>query len=350
MTFLTQELARAPSLSPADEAALTDLYIRGTPANTLRAYERDLLYIAAWKAAAFGAPLAWPESEAVALRFVLDHARDLTGAAPGDPAVPIAQSLISAGLRRSLACPASATLDRRIASWRAFHRMRNLASPFESPLLRQARGKARKAAARRPAPKSAHPVTRDTLEALLATCEPGLRGLRDRALLMLGWASGGRRRSEIAGLLREDVSLEDFDESGLVWLQLAGTKTTDPSATPRLVLKGRAARAVTAWIDGAGIDGGALFRPISRAGRVLERGLSPDAVYQIVKRRLVLAGLPASHASPHGLRSGFLTQAALDGAPLQAAMRLSLHRSPAQAQRYYDDVEITGNPTTDLLD
>ena len=65
--------------------------------------------------------------------------------------------------------------------------------------------------------------------------------------------------------------------------------------------------------------------------------------------RLALAGLPPELASAHGLRSGFLTQAALDGAPLQAAMRLSLHRSPTQAQRYYDDVEIAGNPAADLL-
>ena len=62
-----------------------------------------------------------------------------------------------------------------------------------------------------------------------------------------------------------------------------------------------------------------------------------------------MAGFPKGFATPHGLRSGFLTQAALDGAPIQAAMRLSLHRSLAQAQKYYDDVEITDNPATDLL-
>jgi len=128
------------------------------------------------------------------------------------------------------------------------------------------------------------------------------------------------------------------------------TKTTAPGATPKLVLKGRAARAVVAWIDAAGIDGGPLFRPVSKAGRPLPRPLSPDGIYRIVKTRLAAAGLPEGFASPHGLRSGFLTQAALDGAPLQAAMRLSLHRSSAQAQRYYDDVDIAGNPATDLLD
>ena len=42
-------------------------------------------------------------------------------------------------------------------------------------------------------------------------------------------------------------------------------------------------------------------------------------------------------------------QAALDGAPLAAAMKLSLHRSAVQAQKYYADVEISENPAADLL-
>ena len=117
-----------------------------------------------------------------------------------------------------------------------------------------------------------------------------------------------------------------------------------------LVLKGRAARALVAWIDAAGIGDGPLFRPVSKADRPLPRRLAPDAVAEILRRLLLAAGYPADYASPHGLRSGFLTQAALDGAPIQAAMRLSLHRSLAQAQRYYDDVEISENPATDLLD
>ena len=338
-----------PALSAADDAALADLYVRGTPANTLRAYERDLIYITAWVRASFNAALTWPESEPVALRFVLDHARDLRDADPRDPARVTAQALIGAGLRKRLACPAPSTLDRRIASWRAFHRMKNLASPFEAPLIRQARAKARRAAARPPAPKSANPITREVLEAMLASCGHSLRGIRDAAILMLGWASGGRRRSEIASLMRADVSLKDFDTDGVIWLSLLQTKTTGKGTTPRLVLRGRAARALALWIGAGGIDDGPLFRPVTVNDDPLERALSPDAIYQIVARRLAAAGYPPGFATPHGLRSGFLTQAALDGAPVQAAMRLSLHRSVAQAQKYYDDVEITGNPAADLL-
>lgn len=341
--------AAAPALSDTDQEALADLYVRGTPENTLRAYERDLLYVTAWKSARFAATLDWPESEATALAFILDHARDLNDAPETDVARETAEALIAQGLRKSLACPAPSTLDRRIASWLAFHRMKNLTSPFGAPQVKQARAKARRAAARPPAPKSQHPITRDVLEQLLSTCRGSRRDCRDRAILMLGWASGGRRRSEITGLMFEDVSLKEFDEKSLVWISLLETKTTTKSETPRLVLKGRAAQALVNWIELGQIENGPLFRPVSKADRVLKRRLSPDAIYQIVKHRLQLAGLPEDFASPHGLRSGFLTQAALDGAPIQAAMRLSLHRSMAQAQKYYDDVDIAENPATDLL-
>ncbi|MTE01297.1 integrase [Paracoccus sp. YIM 132242] len=342
------DLPLAPlSLPPDQAAALAALYRRGTPANTLRAWERDLAYIAAWKRAAFGAALDWPESEAVALRFLLDHAQDLTRV-PG-AAQDAALALVAAGLRRTLACPAPATLDRRIASWRAFHRMRNLPSPFEAPLVSQARARARRAAARPRARKSENPITRPVLEAMLATCDHSHRGLRDTALLMLGWASGGRRRSEISALNGDDVDARDFEASGLLRIRLLATKTTGPGLAPRLPLKGRPARAVMAWITLARIGDGPLFRPVSLSDRVLPRRLGPEAIRAVVRNRLVLAGYPPDFASAHGLRSGFLTQAALDGAPLPAAMALSLHRSPVQAQRYYADVEIADNPATDLL-
>ncbi|MFV0293274.1 MAG: hypothetical protein ACK5II_08685 [Paracoccus sp. (in: a-proteobacteria)] len=209
----------------------------------------------------------------MALRFILDHSTDLTEQ-PG-PAQKVAQEMIAAGLRRSLACPSPSTLDRRIASWRAFHRMKNLPSPFDAPLIRQARAKARRAAARERIPKSAHPITRKILEDMLKTRDVSYRGIRDQAVLMLGWASGGRRRSEIAALSLDDIDTCEFDEKGLIRIRLLHTKTTGPDRVPCLPLKGRAARAVMAWIRLARLTDGPLFRPVSLADRPLSRRITP---------------------------------------------------------------------------
>lgn len=120
--------------------------------------------------------------------------------------------------------------------------------------------------------------------------------------------------------MRSNASPKEFDTTGAVWLSLLETKTTQKGETPRLVLKGRAAQALVHWIEVGEITDGPLFRPVSKADRVLKRRLNPDAIYQIVKHRLKLAGLPEGFASPHGLRSGILTQAALDGASVVASL------------------------------
>ncbi|MEX0319456.1 MAG: tyrosine-type recombinase/integrase [Ruegeria sp.] len=337
-----------PRLSAKSQRAISKLSVRISSDHTRRAYTRDLMYLTAWKRIRFDADLAWPESQDVVLAFMQDHTIDLLDRPKTDRAVVAATTLVEHGLRRSLARPAPTTLNRRLAAWRTFHRLCNLEDPFGAPSVRQARAEARRLVAHHANSKSAHPITRDVLETLLSTCSDSRRGSRDRAILMLGWASGGRRRSEIVSLRREDVDLKDFEQNDLIWLSLPDTRIGD--ASPQLVLKGRAAGALVKWIDIGGIEDGPLFRPISKADRVLARQLSPDAIYQIVKRRLKRARLPEDYATPHGLRSGFLTQAALDGAPIQAAIKLSRHQSLAQAQRYYADVEIADNPATDLLE
>jgi integrase len=76
--------------------------------------------------------------------------------------------------------------------------------------------------------------------------------------------------------------------------------------------------------------------------------MSGEAVRRAVKAALVAAGLPEDFASPHGLRSGFITEAARRGVPLEAAMRLTLHRSREQAAAYYQEAELDRNPAADL--
>ncbi len=160
--------------------------------------------------------------------------------------------------------------------------MKNLNSPFSARQVKQTRAKARRATVRAPARKSQRPITRDVLEQLPAICRGSRCDCRDRVILMLGWASGSGRRSEITGLMFEDVSPKEFDEKSLVWISLLETK----SETPRLVLKGRADQVLVHWIEVGGITDGPLFRPVSKADCLPKRRLSPDAIYQSVKHRL----------------------------------------------------------------
>jgi len=93
---------------------------------------------------------------------------------------------------------------------------------------------------------------------------------------------------------------------------------------------------MNAWLAAAKIDKGSVFRAIDRWGNVSRRPLDPKAINDIVKHRAELAGLDPTEFSAHGLRSGYLTEAANRGIPLPEAMEQSRHRSVQQASEYYN--------------
>ena len=90
----------------------------------------------------------------------------------------------------------------------------------------------------------------------------------------------------------------------------------------------------------AAIKTGPIFRAIDRWGALGPKALDGQSVNALLKKRCAAAGLDPKNFSAHGLRSGYMTEAARCGVPLQEAMRQSLHRSVQQAHRYYDEVEI----------
>jgi integrase len=94
--------------------------------------------------------------------------------------------------------------------------------------------------------------------------------------------------------------------------------------------------ALNAWMATAKIEKGCVFRAIGRWGTVSKRALDPQSVNAIIKQRAALAGLDPTELSAHGLRSGYLTEAANRGIPLPEAMEQSRHRSVQQASEYYN--------------
>lgn len=182
------------------------------------------------------------------------------------------------------------------------------------------------------------------LAKLLATCDSGSpRDLRDRAILMVAFASGGRRRSEVAGLRKEQLTVEPpvkaDDGSALpsLSIHLGRTKTSGSDQDGVVYLTGWPVDALNAWLAAAKIDSGSVFRAIDRWGNVSRRALDPKAINDIVKQRVRMAGLEVGEFSAHGLRSGYLTEAANRGVSLPEAMEQSRHRSVQQASSYYNN-------------
>ena len=340
-------------LPEEDVATLRHLARSGLGANTLRAFASDLAYLEAWARAATGGALPWPATPALALKFIAHHLYDPAAkaldAAHGMPDA-VAASLKASGALRAEGPHAVATVRRRLSLWAVMHRRRGLEPPFEAQAVRAALRLAAKASLRPRQRKSARAVTRDVLDRLLATCAGGtLVDLRDAAVLLVAFASGGRRRSEVAQLRVEDlieepdVLADPADPTSrrlpCLAIRLLRTKTDAAEDDARALLIGRPVTALKLWMARAGIATGPVFRAIDRWQGVSASPLSPQGVNMIVKRRCALAGLDPKLFSAHGLRSGFLTEAARQGVPLPEAMAQSRHRSLTQAARYYNDTE-----------
>lgn len=199
----------ATLLTDDDVATLKHLVEEGMGANTLRALASDLGYLEAWSLAATASPLPWPAPEGLVLKFLAHHlwnpVKRESDPAHGMPDA-VAVALRAQELLRVLGPHAPSTVRRRLSSWATLHRWRGLECPFTAPQLRTAVRLAVRASARPRKRKSERAVTREVIDKLLATCVlHRLVDLRDRALLLVAFASGGRRRSEIAALRVEQV-------------------------------------------------------------------------------------------------------------------------------------------------
>jgi len=174
---------------------------------------------------------------------------------------------------------------------------------------------------------------------LVAACGGDLAGLRDRAMLLLGYAAA-LRRSELATVTIEDVR---FTGDGLELL-LPRSKTDAAGEGARVgVPRGQHAatcpvRALEAWLAASGIRYGPAFCWVTRWGSVeAGRALSGEAVRLILARRATLAhiaGTEREPVSPHGLRAGFVTQAYQAGLRDEDIMAYTRHRAVATMRRY----------------
>ncbi|BAV52703.1 Site-specific recombinase XerD (plasmid) [Mesorhizobium loti] len=343
----------AELLSDDDVETLRHLAREGIGDNSLRALASDLGYLEAWCQASTGQPLPWPAPEALLIKYVAHHlwdsAKRETDPAHGMPA-DVAATLKLQGLLRSDGPHAPNTVRRRLASWSTLTQWRGSAGKFNAPGLRSALKLAVRASTRPRGRKSQKAVTADILGAVLKTCAGDrLVDLRDRAVLLVAFASGGRRRSEVAALRVEQIVAQDpvpadpkDPESPTLpclKIRLDRTKTTEADADAFVLLVGRPVLALQEWLERSAITEGAVFRGIDRWGHLERKALTPQAVNLILKRRIAQAGLDPKLFSAHGLRSGFLTETARRGIPLSEAMQQSQHRSVQQASRYYNDAE-----------
>ena len=201
--------------------------------------------------------------------------------------------------------------------------------------------------------RQAAALTTAEIRRLVAGCDRGLTGTRDRALLLLGYA-GALRRSELVAIAREHVG---FTAEGLRLLiprskgDAAGegasigiARGSRPETCP--------VRALEAWLQMSSCRYGPVFRKVDRWGTVESRALTPEAVGAILKRRAEAAGLSIGaleRLSAHGLRAGFVTEAYKAGARDEQIMAHTRHRDLRTMRGYVRRAKLLAESPVKLL-
>jgi integrase len=179
------------------------------------------------------------------------------------------------------------------------------------------------------------PLLTSDIRRIVASCPETLSGLRDKALVLIGFA-GAFRRSELAAI---DFTHLSFTKDGLV-IDLCRSKTDQEAAGRKVGIPfGREeancpVRALRRWLAEAGITSGAVFRGVTRVGMLSRRGLHKDCVGWILKRAASRAGLRPEPLGGHSLRAGCVTQAAMNGVSERDIMRRTGHKSTEMLARY----------------
>ena len=344
----------AEILTDDDVATLKHLAKEGMGENSLRALASDLAYLEAWVLASTGTPLPWPAPEALALKFVAQHLWD-PARRETDPGHGMPDGDRRGFERRGAAAfgrPACAR-DRAPAAVQlgdpASLERRGRALQIAGAAVRDPAGGARHRAAADPEePKGgdggcAGDAARDLRLRPARRC--ARRGAAARRFCV-GRAAAQRSRGTArraahrggAGSFRSFRS-QVTSKLPCLSIRLGRTKTTGADADARVFLVGRPVEALREWLARADIVKGPVFRAIDQWGGLDDKALTPQSVNAILKRRIGLAGLDPKAYSAHGLRAGYLTEAARRGVSLPEAMQQSQHRSVQQAASYYNEAE-----------
>jgi integrase len=261
------------------------------------------------------------------------------------PAEPEMVALYVADLRRRGRRPA--TIARKLSAITVYHRSTGHPSPCEHDVVRAVVRGTRRALG--VAQQQSTALTLDGLTRALEPIRNDPRGVRDRALLLVGWAAA-LRRSELVAINVQDLR---FEEEGLV-IHIRHSKTDQESAGDHVaIVKGTEAKtcpvtSLRRWLEMSGITSGPVFRRVRRGGAVGSVALTGYAVALIAAARTADAGLAGDFAG-HSLRSGFATQAARAGSSERAIMRHGRWKDSASARRYIrDGSRWEDNPTSKI--
>ena len=237
------------------------------------------------------------------------------------------------------------TLERRVSAITVRHRLAGFAFDRHHPAIAEVLAGLKRLVGIAPC-RQKDALAGDEIAAIVGCLPRSMAGLRDRAIILLGFASACRR-SEPAALCLEDLT---FTSEGVA-LRLRWRKE-DPEGRGGLkgIPFGRQeatcpVRALRDWMMAARLGDGPLFRGIDRHGNIGRAALSGEAIAAVVKRAVGrwaaaqgasrdAAAAWVARVAGHSLRAGMITSAASAGASDWQILDVTLHKSRASLRPY----------------
>ena len=297
-------------------------------------YTRDMIYIKAWFTAMnFTGHITKTEI----LSFIMQHIEGL------DPYID--HLMVEQGYKKKLGPHKLATIKRRLIALSLTLDKYQVHNPIHDEDIKMLLIKlTKKHGVSKPAGKA---ITKNILDDMLATCNlDKLIDLRDYALLLFAWGTGGRRRSEIVNALLQNLVP---DIHGGFTYTLPTSKNDKTGKGHVVPLKGKVASAMHMWLEKSGINEGNIFRSVPKGGKIGGKLLG-DSIHRIVTKRLKMAGYESYQFCAHSLRSGFVTEAGRRNKPLGDVMAMTTHRNVSTVMKYYQAGAIIHNSAAYMAD
>lgn len=239
------------------------------------------------------------------------------------------------------------TVARAVASLAAAYRLAgHPAPPTSSPVVKLALAGMRRTLG--VAPDRARPLSVAEMQQIARAMPDTLAGVRDRALLLVGFAAA-LRRSELASLVVGDLAV--VREGLLVTVRRSKTDQNGEGAVVPVAYAADASccpvRSWQDWLRRAALVDGPAWRSITRHGN-LGDGLTDRAINDVLLRAARRAGVSTDGLSAHSLRAGYVTSAALAGAPERAIANVSRHKSVPVLRSYVRQATIWQDAATNL--
>jgi integrase len=320
-TAIVEARAKLIALDQRAEEAIDE----SVPANTRRAYEFELACFLSWCGRHSARPMpAEPRVLRAYLLELCESGRDPADLPTGKPRGPLGYS----------------ALMRTLAAICHSHQRSGHLSPWKHPVIEDTRDMLgrRLGTAPKRQKRGLEAVGGTTL--LFRVCDQisdDVRGVRDRAMILVGWAGGGRRRSEIAA-----ARVENFTDTaeGIRWT-IPRSKTDQHGKGLIVLLKLEGderycpVRSLRRWLSVSKIEEGPVFRGVDMTtGAIMDAALAPEGVSRRIQHYVKMLGLDPAEFGGHSLRSGFVTTAVRLGKSTPDIMASTGHRTERQVHEY----------------